>query len=122
MREEHARAESLRDALDTTTKEAFSARETLAEAKAGLSMAREALDQAQVFWGRGIALRGDRSWCDVAVVVERIKQAAFWRRVVDQDCCVRLLSWSTRDIACLRWFSGAYRDVSLTTYVKCISA
>lgn len=46
--EERARSENLRASVDATAREASSAREALAEAKAGLSITKEALQQAQV--------------------------------------------------------------------------
>lgn len=40
--------DNLRESLDSTTREASSVREALAEAKAGVSITKEALQQAQV--------------------------------------------------------------------------
>lgn len=48
VEEERARSLALQVSLDSVTMEASSARESLAEARAGLSMTREALSQAQV--------------------------------------------------------------------------
>lgn len=65
--EERGRSDRLRASLDSTAKEMSQARETLAEAKGGLSITGEALQQAQVrrFSGSGL----DRQALFIIVVV-----------------------------------------------------
>ena len=46
--QERAKADALQIALDSSKREVSSVRGSLAESKAGLAMAKEALDQAQV--------------------------------------------------------------------------
>ncbi|CAM9526616.1 unnamed protein product, partial [Laminaria digitata] len=81
--EERARSLALQVSLDTVTKEACAARESQAEARAGLSMTREALTQAQA------ALEVERgcvgaSRADLATTQERL------RRLRDEDLATAL--------------------------------